>query len=59
MQKQHTKLFFEHQRYTKNPYRKIFFKKKNTLLTITVITSNRGFNNCYNTAWSVVIYFST
>ena len=37
----------------------ILNKKKNTLLTITVITSNRGFNNCYNTAWSVVIYFST
>ena len=33
--------------------------KKSTLLTITVITSNREFDNCYSTAWCVVIYFRT
>ena len=33
--------------------------KKSTLLTITVITSNRESDNSYNTAWGVVIYFST
>ena len=33
--------------------------KKSTLLTTTVITSNREFDNCYSTARGVVIYFST